>query len=200
MSPSLWGNYAFAPGRSRIIPVPDRLDPVSLDRLEILCMALPPGATVSTASQVETNGYKNIVKLPDWLAAHNIRVKSKKPYQNGRIYLPDTCPFFSSHKVGTYAIVVENGAIHAGATTFPAALKSSGVRNSGSSTRQRWSGSKCRSASCMPENGSLRRQKVQQSKPEYRPDGLINHRLVYTKGPRFRKDSPPLDRANTPIP
>lgn len=63
---------------------------------------------------METKGYKNILKLPDWLFQHNISIKSEKPYQNGRIYLLESCPFSSAHKDGAYAIQFGNGAIHAG--------------------------------------------------------------------------------------
>lgn len=63
---------------------------------------------------METKGYKNILKLPDWLFQHNISIKSEKHYQNGRIYLLESCPFSSAHKDGAYAIRFANGAIHAG--------------------------------------------------------------------------------------
>lgn len=60
---------------------------------------------------METKGYMNIVKLPDWLAAHNILAKFKKPCQNGKIYLPDTFPFSSAHKDGAYAIRFGDGGL-----------------------------------------------------------------------------------------
>ena len=63
---------------------------------------------------METKGYKNIVKLPDWLFKHNIFVKFEKTYQNGRIYLLESCPFSSAHKDGAYAIQFANDAINAG--------------------------------------------------------------------------------------
>jgi hypothetical protein len=63
---------------------------------------------------VETKGYKNIVNLSDWLGSHNISVKSEKPYQNGKIYLLESCPFSSVHKDKAYAIQFANSAIHAG--------------------------------------------------------------------------------------
>ena len=100
--------------RSRILSVPERLEVVSAELLEKLCKALPVDNNSGTESPVETKGYKNIVKLPDWLFKHNIFVKSEKPYQNGRIYLLESCPFSSAHKDGAYAIQFANGAIHAG--------------------------------------------------------------------------------------
>jgi hypothetical protein len=100
--------------RSRILSVPERLEVVSADLLEKLCMALPADGSYTSESPVETKGYMNIVKLPDWLFQHNISVKSEKPYQNGRIYLLESCPFSSAHKDGAYAIQFMSGAIHAG--------------------------------------------------------------------------------------
>ena len=66
--------------RSRILSVPEMLQTVSAGLLENLCMALPGEAGLPTGSPVETKGYKSILKLPDWLAAHNISVKSEKLY------------------------------------------------------------------------------------------------------------------------
>jgi hypothetical protein len=100
--------------RSRILSVPETLDVVSAELLENLCMALPAEAGLPTGSPVETKGYKSILKLPDWLAAHNISVKSEKPYQNGIIYLLEFCPFSSAHTDGAYAIQFASGAVHAG--------------------------------------------------------------------------------------
>ena len=59
--------------------------------------ALPADSSSAAESPVEIKGYKNIVKLPDWLFQHNISVKSEKPYQNGRIYLLESCPFSPAH-------------------------------------------------------------------------------------------------------
>ena len=76
--------------------------------------ALPADSNSLTESPVEIKGYKNILKLPDWLFEHNISVKSEKPYQNGRNYLLESCPFSSAHKDSAYAIPFANGANHAG--------------------------------------------------------------------------------------
>ncbi len=100
--------------RSRILSVPETLETVSAEQLENLCMALPADAGLPTGSPVETKGYKSVLKLPDWLALHNISVKYEKPYQNGRIYLLESCPFSSAHTDGAYAIQFASGAIHAG--------------------------------------------------------------------------------------
>jgi len=100
--------------RSRVLSVPDRLEVVSRELLETLGAFLPAESSSPAVSPVETKGYKNIVKLPDWLRNHSIPIKSEKPYQNGRIYLLASCPFSSAHTDGAYAIQFENGAIHAG--------------------------------------------------------------------------------------
>jgi hypothetical protein len=42
---------------------------------------------------VEEKGYKSIMNLPDWVNIRNIIIKSEKRFENGRIYLPATCPF-----------------------------------------------------------------------------------------------------------
>ena len=100
--------------RSRIISVPDRLDVVSAELLEKLGTVLPASGSSPSESPVETKGYKNAVNLSVWLRVHNISVNVEKPYQNGRIYLLESCPFSSAHKDGAYAIQFAGGAIHAG--------------------------------------------------------------------------------------
>ncbi len=100
--------------RSRILSVPASLETVSAAMLTLLSTALPAESSSPTVSPVETKGYMKIVDLPDWLRGHNISIKSEKPYQNGRIYLLESCPFSSAHKDGAYAIQFASGAIHAG--------------------------------------------------------------------------------------
>lgn len=100
--------------RSRLISVPDRVEVAGADLLLKLGRALPPESSSPAEAPVETKEYRTILNLSDWLRDHNIPVKSEKPYQNGRIYLLDTCPFSSAHKDGAYAIQFANGAIHAG--------------------------------------------------------------------------------------
>jgi P4 family phage/plasmid primase-like protien len=100
--------------RSRILSVPDSLHVVMAEQLHNLASQLPTGDQVQADSPVEMKGYKNILDLPDWLNEHGIAVKSEKPYQDGRIYLLDTCPFSPAHKNGAYAIRFANGAIFAG--------------------------------------------------------------------------------------
>ncbi len=100
--------------RSRIISVPDQLDVVSAELLEKLDTVLPASGSSPSESPVETKGYKNAVNLSVWLRAHSISVNVEKPYQNGRIYLLEACPFSSAHKDGAYAIQFAGGAIHAG--------------------------------------------------------------------------------------
>jgi P4 family phage/plasmid primase-like protien len=98
--------------RSRIISVPERLEVVSAELLGKLGMALPPEDSSPVGTPSKNANYT--VNLADWLRNHNICVKSEKPYQNGSIYLLESCPFSSAHKDGAYAIQFANGAIHAG--------------------------------------------------------------------------------------
>ena len=65
-------------------------------------------------SPVEGKGYKYILDLEAWLREHHIPVTSEKPYQNGKIYILESCPFSTAHTGGAYVIQFANGAIHAG--------------------------------------------------------------------------------------
>ncbi|MDP2796350.1 MAG: hypothetical protein Q8N94_02415 [Methanoregula sp.] len=94
--------------------MPERLEVVRTELLEKLGTALPADSYFTAASPVEIKGYKNIVKLLDWLFRHNISVKSEKSCHNGRIYLLESCPFSSDYKDGADAFQFASGAIHAG--------------------------------------------------------------------------------------
>jgi P4 family phage/plasmid primase-like protien len=100
--------------RSRMLSVPDSPGVVTAELLHTLASRLPTQDQVPAGTPVEIKGYKNIVKLPDWLTDHGILVKSEKPYKDGRIYLLDTCPFSPAHKEGAYVIRFANGAVFAG--------------------------------------------------------------------------------------
>ena len=100
--------------RSRMLSVPDPIHGVNSEQLRTLASQLPTGAQVQADSPVEMKGYKNILDLSDWLNKHGILVKSEKSYQDGRIYLLETCPFSAAHRGGAYAIQFENGAVFAG--------------------------------------------------------------------------------------
>jgi len=100
--------------RSRLFSVPDSFPIVTTEQLGNLALQLPTGAQVQADTPVEMKGYKNILDLPDWLNGHGILVKSEKPYQDGRIYLLDTCPFSAAHKDGAYVIRFASGAVFAG--------------------------------------------------------------------------------------
>ena len=158
--------------------------------LEKLCMALPIASNSPTESPVETKGYKNIVKLPDWLFQHNIFVKSEKPYQNGRIYLLESCPFSSDHKDGAYAIQFANGAIHAGCHH----AKSGGGKQRWKDLREHYETNedklKCREEWLIARKREWTRAKVAAEVPEYRIKVPINRRLVYTIRPWFRPVDP----------
>jgi hypothetical protein len=82
--------------------VPALRDMVSVDLQKNLCVALPAEACIQTTSPVETKGYMNILKLPDWRIAHNILTKCEKTYQNGKKYLNELCSFSSAYKDGAF--------------------------------------------------------------------------------------------------
>jgi hypothetical protein len=42
---------------------------------------------------VEEKGYKSMINLPDWLNIHNIIIKIRKSFENGRFFLFPTYPF-----------------------------------------------------------------------------------------------------------
>jgi hypothetical protein len=100
--------------RSRVLSVPDPLPVVTSEQLRTLASQLPDKDQIPSDSPVEIKGYKNILDLPDWLNKHGIFVKCEKSYQDGRIYLLETCPFSAAHRDGAYAIQFENGAVFAG--------------------------------------------------------------------------------------
>ncbi|MDO8872916.1 MAG: hypothetical protein Q7V05_09345 [Methanoregula sp.] len=86
--------------RSRIISVPERLEVVKTELLEKLGTALPADSYFTAASPVEIKGYKNIVKLLDWLFRHNISVKSEKSCHNGRFISSNRVPFPPTTRTG----------------------------------------------------------------------------------------------------
>jgi len=55
-------------------------------------------------------GYKNLMNLPERHRSHDIIVKSKKPYQNGKIHLPELCRSGSVNNKAAYMIPIASGA------------------------------------------------------------------------------------------
>ncbi len=53
------------------------------------------------------------IDLAAWLTKHNLTY-TEKPYNDGRLFVFDDCPFSSAHSDGAYAIQFANGAIFAG--------------------------------------------------------------------------------------
>jgi len=47
---------------------------------------------------VEEKGYKSMINLPDWLNIHNIIIKIRKSFENGRFSLFPTYPFSEVNK------------------------------------------------------------------------------------------------------
>lgn len=125
--------------RSGIISAADNQETVPKKLLIKLAEAIPgrnrkeiPPAANSEIIR-EGNGANPItvpggkIPLADWLSAHNIKVRSEKPWQDGTLYILEECPFSSAHKDGAFAIQFENGAVFAGCH-----------HNSCGAGRQRW--------------------------------------------------------------
>jgi len=56
---------------------------------------------------VEEKGYKSMINLPDWLNIHNIIIKIRKSFENGRFSLFPTYPFSEANKDDVFAIRFE---------------------------------------------------------------------------------------------
>lgn len=54
------------------------------------------------------------IDLPGWFREHGIRVRSEKPWNGGRLFILEECPFSGAHRDGAFAIQFGNGAVHAG--------------------------------------------------------------------------------------
>lgn len=54
------------------------------------------------------------IDLRGWLLEHGIRIRSEKPWQGGRLFLLDECPFSTAHQDGAFAIQFPTGAVYAG--------------------------------------------------------------------------------------
>ena len=52
--------------------------------------------------------------LGAWLSGHGIAVRAEKPWQGGRLFVLEECPFSSAHKDGAFAIQFSSGAVFAG--------------------------------------------------------------------------------------
>ncbi|WP_319580769.1 hypothetical protein [uncultured Methanospirillum sp.] len=87
----------------------------------------PTGISSVKNAGVEPDGNPEIrIDLALWLTEHNLSY-TEKPYNSGRLFVLDTCPFSSAHSDGAYAIQFANGAIFAGCH-----------HDSCGSRRQRW--------------------------------------------------------------
>jgi hypothetical protein len=54
------------------------------------------------------------LNLPGWLREHGLVVRYEKPWQGGRLFVLDECPFSTAHRDGAFAIQFPNGAVYAG--------------------------------------------------------------------------------------
>ncbi|WP_245249659.1 hypothetical protein [Methanolinea mesophila] len=54
------------------------------------------------------------LNLPNWLREHGLAIRNEKPWQGGRLFVLDECPFSTAHRDGAFVIQFPNGAIYAG--------------------------------------------------------------------------------------
>jgi hypothetical protein len=103
---------------SKIIDVPDTLAVVSADLLKALAATVPSTESAQTKS-APRNGHSPTADGDDWLstwiAKHNLDVRGTEPWQGGRRWVFNTCPWNSDHTNGSAFIIQQSsGAIGAG--------------------------------------------------------------------------------------
>lgn len=101
--------------RAGLVSVPDELTPVPFsDLMHLDSLSAVEKQDTSTGPVVPLSGAdKAAPDLAAFLTRNGISY-SEKPYQNGRLYALDECPFSTAHKDGAYAIQFDSGAIFAG--------------------------------------------------------------------------------------
>ena len=94
--------------RSSLISAPEGLSVVPPLRLEALAGVIPREAPPPPRRGAA--GFD----LGAWLSGHGIAVRAEKPWQGGRLFVLEECPFSSAHRDGAFAIQFGNGAVFAG--------------------------------------------------------------------------------------
>ncbi|PWR74340.1 hypothetical protein [Methanospirillum lacunae] len=85
---------------------------VSEDKLRLLLSSEHPDLCTGPDKEHVLKSDSRI-DLGSWLSGHGFSY-TEKPYQGGKVFVFDSCPFSSAHTDGAYAIQFENGAIFAG--------------------------------------------------------------------------------------
>ncbi|HPD52098.1 MAG TPA: hypothetical protein PLW36_06125, partial [Methanoculleus sp.] len=93
--------------RSSLISAPEGLAVVPPLRLGALAGVIPREAPPPRRGAA---GFD----LGAWLSGHGIAVRAEKPWQGGRLFVLEECPFSSAHRDGAFAIQFGNGAVFAG--------------------------------------------------------------------------------------
>lgn len=103
--------------RSKLLEVPESLDPVSEVLIHSVIQEVLASDTgkkqISTAPQERSVQKRKPVK--EYLSSHNLEVAREKPYMGGVCYVLKQCPFNSEHTdTSAYVIEFPNGKIAAG--------------------------------------------------------------------------------------
>jgi len=97
--------------KSRLLAVPDPVEPAPRELLERLARALPRESPSGGTSPSRTaNGFD----LRAWLSSHGLSVRNERPWQGGILFVLEECPFSGAHKDGAFVIQFASGAIFAG--------------------------------------------------------------------------------------
>jgi len=94
--------------RSRLISAPEEMAAVPPLRLGAVAGVIPREEAMPRRQK--TAGFD----LGAWLSGHGIAVRAEKPWQGGRLFVLEECPFSSAHKDGAFAIQFSSGAVIAG--------------------------------------------------------------------------------------
>ncbi|PWR73154.1 hypothetical protein ACKUB1_11690 [Methanospirillum stamsii] len=96
---------------SEIIHVPEAMSVVPVSSLIQLASQLQTDTTDKRPAEGMSSSGKP--DLAAWLTRYGLSY-TEKPYQVGRLFIFDQCPFSNAHKDGAYAIQFANGAIFTG--------------------------------------------------------------------------------------
>ena len=106
--------------RARLVSVPGVTEPAGREVLEHLASRLPdPDYVTRQQSEqhrtiTDSHGGKHQINLREWLAEHDIDVRTEKSWNEGQIFNLEQCPFSDAHRDGAYAIQFSNGNIFVG--------------------------------------------------------------------------------------
>lgn len=94
---------------ARLLDVPDVLVPVTLPSLEALARCAPKPESSQGKSTTA-----NLFDLQRWIADHQLKAKGPSPWQDGRRWELEVCPWNPEHRGSAFIVQFANGAIGAG--------------------------------------------------------------------------------------